>query len=164
VLKQWFYAVNNERLGPVDEGQLRQLVAEGVVTPDSLVWTAGMAQWTPAKAIPGLYTAPGMPPPVPPAMGADNVVKTFIPYRNVPALVGYYCGVFALIPCFPIGLAGLVLGIIGLIKANREPEIRGKVHAWVGIIAGGLFGLLWLIVTILSFVSAFESSSRGRGW
>ena len=28
-----------------------------------------------------------------------------IPYKNGPALAAYYCGVFAVIPCFPIGLA-----------------------------------------------------------
>ena len=77
-----------------------------------------------------------------------------IPYKNVPALVGYYLGVFSLIPCFPIGIAAFVLGIIGYRRYRANPVIKGAVHAWVGIIAGGLFGLLWLASTVLSVVAA----------
>ena len=76
-----------------------------------------------------------------------------IPYKNVPALIGYYCGVFSIIPCFLIGFAGLVLGILGLRKVARHPEVKGTVHAWIGILAGGFFGLLWLGLTILGVVS-----------
>jgi hypothetical protein len=30
--------------------------------------------------------------------------------------------------------------------ARRCPEVKGATHAWVGIIAGGLFGAFYLIV------------------
>lgn len=72
-----------------------------------------------------------------------------IPYKNVPALIGYYLGVFSIIPCFPIGLAALVLGILGLRKVKQEPAVRGTVHAWIGILVGGFFGLVWLAMTML---------------
>lgn len=75
-----------------------------------------------------------------------------IPYKNVPALIGYYLGVFSIIPCFPIGLAALVLGILGLRKVKQEPAVRGTVHAWIGILVGGFFGLVWLAVTVFSFL------------
>jgi len=77
-----------------------------------------------------------------------------IPYKNGPALIGYYCGVFSIIPCFFIGLAGLVLGIMGLRKVARQPEVKGTVHAWIGILAGGFFGLLWLTLTIVLLIAA----------
>ena len=70
-----------------------------------------------------------------------------IPYKNSSALIAYYCGVFSVIPCFPIGLVGFVLGIKGLRYAKEHPASKGQVHAWIGIVAGGLFGLLWLVVT-----------------
>jgi hypothetical protein len=71
---------------------------------------------------------------------ASDPLSTLIPYKNVPALVAYYLGVFALIPCFglPLGLAALILGIVGLQRAGEHPEAKGKVHAWVGIALGGL--------------------------
>ncbi|MCH8880746.1 MAG: hypothetical protein IID34_12810 [Planctomycetes bacterium] len=70
-----------------------------------------------------------------------------IPYKNVPALMAYYCGVFSIIPFFPIGIAAFVLGIIGLKRRKRNPVIRGAAHAWIGIIIGGLFGLIWTALT-----------------
>jgi hypothetical protein len=84
-----------------------------------------------------------------------------IPYKNVPALVAYYLGVFSLIPCFPIGIAALVLGIMGLRKAAAEPRVRGQVHAWIGILVGGFFGLAWLVVTLI-FVALPFAAGRGR--
>jgi|688.fasta_scaffold378014_1 hypothetical protein len=77
-----------------------------------------------------------------------------IPYKNVPALAGYYLGVFSVIPCFPIGLAAMILGFKGLRMAKKHPEVKGKVHAWIGVLVGGFFGLLWLLVTGLVVLGA----------
>jgi hypothetical protein len=77
-----------------------------------------------------------------------------IPYKNPPALIAYYCGVFSIIPCFPIGIVAFVLGIKGLRNAKRHPQVRGQVHAWIGIIVGGLFGLIWTGVTLTGIIWA----------
>lgn len=68
-----------------------------------------------------------------------------IPYKNPPALIAYYCGVFSLIPIIGIfvGIPGIILGIVGLRKRRANPPIRGAVHAWIGIILGGLTTVLW---------------------
>ena len=42
---QWFYAVGSERLGPVSPEQFSNLVADGTVTPATLVWREGFANW-----------------------------------------------------------------------------------------------------------------------
>jgi hypothetical protein len=90
---------------------------------------------------------------------ANDQVAHWIPYRNPPALFAYYIGIFSLIPCFPLGMIAFVLGIIGLMKARREPEVRGAVHAWVGIVMGFLFGGLWTVATILAVIGAVVSAS-----
>lgn len=81
-----------------------------------------------------------------------------IPYKNVPALIAYYCGVFsliALIPCFfPLPIAAFVLGLYGLKRAKAEPAVRGQVHAWIGIVAGAIFGL-WSIAGMVIMLFAF---------
>ena len=77
-----------------------------------------------------------------------------IPYKNMPALIAYYCGVFSIIPCFPIGIAAVVLGIMGLKKAKQQPQVRGQVHAWIGIIAGGIFGLIYTAATVFGVIAA----------
>ncbi|CAO5158202.1 Band 7 protein [Frankia sp. AiPs1] len=65
--EQWFVGVNGQRLGPFDRGQLGQRAAAGEVRHDTLIWTAGMAQWTPAGQV--AEVAPllaNVPPPLPP--------------------------------------------------------------------------------------------------
>ena len=65
----------------------------------------------------------------------DTGVERIIPYRNIPALVGYYVGVFSLIPFFGLLLVpvAIVLGMVGLSHAGRHPEAHGRAHAWVAI-------------------------------
>lgn len=43
----WYYASNEQQHGPVDEGALDKLVADGVVTADTLVWKDGLTDWMP---------------------------------------------------------------------------------------------------------------------
>ena len=81
-----------------------------------------------------------------PATPLTDLVSTIIPYRNVPALIAYYCGVFALLG-FPAPVA-VILGILGLKKAAVNPQAKGKTHAWIGIILGGLFCVIYGIVLL----------------
>lgn len=92
--------------------------------------------------------------------GNNDAVSGLIPYKNPPALIAYYLGQFSLLPCFPIGLVALVLGIIGLRKVKAQPEARGTVHAWIGILVGGFFGLLWTVLTVGGVIAAIAESSR----
>ena len=89
-----------------------------------------------------------------PAAKADNgTFGGLIPYHNTSALIGYYCAVFSIIPCFFfLGIAGFILGIIGLQNAKNRPEIGGVTHSWVGIIVGGLFGFGWLLLFLSSLL------------
>jgi hypothetical protein len=78
-----------------------------------------------------------------PAQRPPEILGGLIP-RNGQALAAYYCGVFSLIPGLGaiLGPLAVIFGVRGLRTANREPQRKGKVHAWVGIVAGGLFGLV----------------------
>ena len=69
-----------------------------------------------------------------------DVTGGVIPYKNVPALMAYYCGVFSLIPCvgFPLAVAAVVLGVAGHMRYSKYPQVRGVFHAWVGIVLGAL--------------------------
>ena len=64
-MASWFYASEGKQQGPYPEGQFRDLIAQGVVRPDTLVWTEGMAGWQKAAEIPGLMAGGGAPPIVP---------------------------------------------------------------------------------------------------
>ena len=43
----WYYAHQGAQVGPIASGQFEELVRAGRVTPDTLVWREGMAQWQP---------------------------------------------------------------------------------------------------------------------
>jgi GYF domain 2 len=73
-MASWFYASEGKQQGPYPEGQFRDLVAQGVVRGDTLVWSEGMAGWQKAAEIPGLMSGGGAPPVMPaggpPMMGS----------------------------------------------------------------------------------------------
>ncbi len=79
-----------------------------------------------------------------------------IPYKNAKALASYYCGVFALIPCLGaiLGPIALILGFMGLSYANKMPEAKGKAHAIVGIVLGGLVTLAHIAAVALMGLGA----------
>ena len=89
-------------------------------------------------------------PPPRPVVVEEDGLGGLIPYKNTPALVGYYLGVFSLIPCLglPLGIVAFVCGLFGLKRAREHPESKGKVHAWVAI-GLGLFCTLANIAGIV---------------
>lgn len=59
----YYLDAGNQRQGPVDDNQLRQMVRDGRLSRESLVWAAGFKDWVPASQAPGLL--PSAPPPLP---------------------------------------------------------------------------------------------------
>jgi hypothetical protein len=147
--------------GPVNAEQVRLWLAQGRIDARTLVRAEGTTEWRPLGSFPELASAVGLPP-LPPAFApaspppSDNPLATIVPYRNVPALIAYYLGVFSLIPCigFVLGIGGIVLGIFGLKEAGKHPESKGKVHAWIGIVVGGLVVLAHVVFFIVCLVAA----------
>ena len=67
---QYFVAVGGQQTGPFSMPQLSQLVQNGNLTPQTLVWRQGMAGWEAAASVPELSAlfAPPSASPVPPPM------------------------------------------------------------------------------------------------
>ncbi|MCB0978495.1 MAG: DUF4339 domain-containing protein, partial [Acidimicrobiales bacterium] len=63
--------MNGQAQGPFTVAQIQSGVANGQVTPESLVWTAGMAEWQKAGTVEALKPLFAAPPPLPPAPGGD---------------------------------------------------------------------------------------------
>jgi uncharacterized membrane protein YjgN (DUF898 family) len=45
----WFYVEGGKSVGPISEDKLSGLIGEGKVSPETLVWREGMAEWKPCR-------------------------------------------------------------------------------------------------------------------
>ena len=83
-------------------------------------------------------------------------MKSVIPTGNKSALIGYYCGVFSLIPVLGIALAigAVILGLMGLRKVGKDPAVRGRAHAWVAIVLG--------LVSTVGYAAVWVMLSGGK--
>lgn len=62
----YFVAVNGQQMGPLDLNGLKQMVGQGQLTRDTLVWKQGMAAWSPAGQVAEVSSVFGaVPPPLP---------------------------------------------------------------------------------------------------
>lgn len=85
---------------------------------------------------------------------------SLIPYRNAHALWAYYLGLFSLIPCFGffLSIPAVILGVMGLRRAKINPQIKGKVHAIVGIVFGGLCLLGYIALLVFTVAGIIEAN------
>ena len=142
--------------GPVSTEELSQWIAQNRCTRDSLVEADGSGEWVPLATLPEFQgdfaSSPSASASATPK--GDGGVSTVIPYKNVPALVGYYLAIFSGLGllCPPAGfvlaLPALILGIIGLKKVNANPEAKGTVHAWIGILGGAFFCIVFILMMV----------------
>jgi hypothetical protein len=60
----WYYTLNNQQVGPVDENEIKKLIAAGSITHATMVWATGMANWAPIgqSGLAPLMAAGGPPP------------------------------------------------------------------------------------------------------
>jgi len=55
---EWYYILNNEQHGPVDDAEIARLAQSGVIGPSDLVWNPTIGnQWVQASTIQGLFGA-----------------------------------------------------------------------------------------------------------
>jgi GYF domain 2 len=66
--RQWFIGRNGKQEGPFPDERLRELIASGGVTSETLVWTQGMTNWAKASEVPGLMAGAPRPPSVAPGV------------------------------------------------------------------------------------------------
>src|SRR5262245_47152083 len=107
---EWYYAVGGQQKGPVNEEELQRMAQQGVVTPQTLVWREGMADWQPYGG--------GTPPPMPGNATAGGVVcagcRGVFPGTEVVTVGGgLYCAA-----CKPLALQRIREGEFGTTAAE----------------------------------------------
>lgn len=53
-MSEWYYAHNNEPLGPISDDLFYQLRTTGTIDPETLVWREGMSDWQQLAQLPGM--------------------------------------------------------------------------------------------------------------
>lgn len=86
-MSQWYYTRGGERQGPVERAELDSLARGGVLSPDDLVWSEGMADWKPAREIARLFEVPPAPA-APAASGGAPAPDPANPYASPASMVG----------------------------------------------------------------------------
>ncbi len=57
--RNWYYAKDGARVGPVEFAKLKRLVRSGALQPRDMVWNEGAAVWVPVEAVPALVHGSG---------------------------------------------------------------------------------------------------------
>ncbi|MCW8129377.1 MAG: DUF4339 domain-containing protein [Planctomycetota bacterium] len=77
----WFYSNGTEQIGPITEVALKDLIKTGAVKRNTLIWKEGMAEWTPAGQVPGIFSSP---PPLPSATPPPPLPQAAVPTAARP--------------------------------------------------------------------------------
>lgn len=143
----WYYEQNGNRIGPVDEATMRGLIANRVISIDTLVWTNGMANWTPLQQT---QLAAGLPVPPPMSYSAPSSpqYKPVEPTHHPEAKdrVAYV-------------LLAVLLGI-GIHNFYAGYTTRGIIQLLVSILS---CGILWFFIWIWSIIEACTVTQDANG-
>lgn len=70
--RSWFVSISGQQTGPYLGEQLRDLITQGRVHRDTMVWSEGMPNWCKAADVPGLIPSSLLPPPMPKVTRPDG--------------------------------------------------------------------------------------------
>jgi hypothetical protein len=126
---KWYYVLNNQQQGPVDEGTILQLMQNNQVTGNTLVWQEGMAGWVALQstALQAIIPVRSVPPVMPPAVqyGAPQygtpqyAARPVMPQANVDAKALKQLFMwFWILLAVSLPLAVIVIGVFTAIAAG----------------------------------------------
>ena len=132
--------------GPVTAEQLRQWVAEGRATPQTLTQTVGSTEWKPLALFPELGTA--LPPSPPSAPTTNSMAVAGLVFGLLGLTGGWFC-------CGPLfSVLGIAFSSVGLSQIKHNPSretgrgiaVTGLALSILGLVAtlilGALFGTI----------------------
>ena len=72
--------------------------------------------------------------------------------RPASAVFAGYLGLFSLLPFF--GITAMIVSVMALRTLKRNPQLRGRIRAWFGLVMGVATSLLYAAITVISAVGA----------
>lgn len=122
----WYYTLNNQQYGPVEEAKIKELAANGSINLNTMVWTAGMGAWAPIGQTPLAGLLGNVPPAPPPAYYPATAMKD--PEIKVidDLFMWFWICLIAAIPTFGLTiLVSVVLFFIIIYKAWQAVQHEG---------------------------------------
>jgi prepilin-type processing-associated H-X9-DG protein len=146
---------DGKEYGPVAAEDLRKWTAEGRVDAQTKVRAEGSTEWMLLSQVPELGSTPGRIAPAPFPAKAPPTGK-----MSVMAVLSLVFGILALPTCGGLGLFGLILGIIAMVKvSNSRDQLRGKGVALAGVVVSG-FSLLMVPILAAMLLPAFAAAKQ----
>ena len=153
----WYYSLNNEQLGPVDAATFDQLVQQGTIGPQTLVWREGMAEWKPlAEAAPSSNQPAGA------GLVCSQCRRAFSEDQMVKLGTGFVCAA-----CKPVALQKLQEGILGdgtsekIRQDHIKHEASIKSVGTLYMLSSGLFLVIGLMGVITGLTTARPGNQAG---
>ena len=151
----WYYDQGGQRQGPVAEAELDRLLASGTITPGTLVWCEGMADWMPlGQARPDAGAGAGS---EPEGWIRCSATGRFFPPSQIVWLDGK--------PYSAEAKAGLMQGVLqgGMLPGGSGEERTGP--AWEQRAQIGFFPAIWqtMKTVLLDPGRTFQNMKRTGG-
>ena len=122
----WYYANNNQRLGPVSDTEFARLAREKTIREDTLVWQHGMSDWKSYGEV-----MPALPPPeIPSAFTVNATVDAAAILAAHPAELRYAgfwvrTGAAVLDWLIILGLGRILAQVFGVANIDLMPLVEG---------------------------------------
>jgi uncharacterized membrane protein len=145
-MSDWYYAVDNEQKGPVNESVLKAQLSTHKLSADTLVWKEGMDNWTPASQVPTFVVRE-----------ASTEPAKFATLTSTPTAVATTPGVHNPESIKPVTVSSLV----GSGEALEVDEEDAENHKIFGILA--YLGILCLVPLFAANKSPFAKYHANQG-
>ena len=132
-----------QQYGPYQQDALQQMLAAGQISPADLVWTQGMAAWTPVSEV--LAPASTLPQPLPAPFAA--AASPGLPTGGGPVPPSMHWAVLLLLGCLTLGIFPFIWIFVqaGFIK-KISPQRNGRsLLSWILVI-----DLIYLVLVALT--------------
>jgi hypothetical protein len=171
----WYYAKNRQQLGPVDDGQIRQLAQSGQIAATDLVWRDGMAQWIAAGQVPelaGLFapaasqapvTPAAYPPQYPPQYGQQQYPGQQLGYVTPPPQIKTWLveSILCLLCCWPLAIVAIIFAaqVSGKVASGdyigaQQASKTAKICVIISFCIGGALMAFYVLMMIIGVASS----------
>ncbi len=139
----WHYIENGATLGPVAKDDIEQLIRDGVINGNTLVWKEGMATWQDARSAGLVVDLLKQPPPPPPPKSITLGVSSSAADRRTLSILVHVLGLFT-------GIIGTVVMLLvsedAVVKAHARAALNWQISLLIYLFVA--FVLVFVLIGI----------------